>query len=138
MSRPSSPRYQSSAIRTDRRLSPSEARGTLKRNGIDCGFGLVAVILTLAGSAAGTLLAGCWMLGLGSEEAAFADIVFALTPGLITQIYIGVLTPMNLAWYGVAVAAAYWLGIRRIRRDEMAMCAVDEQRTNEQSDTRAA
>ena len=106
--------------------------------GIDRGFGLVAAILTLAGSAAGTLLAGCWTLALLSEEVVFADVLFALTPGLITQIYIGVLTPMNLACYGVAVAAAYWLGIRRIRRDEMAMCAVDAKPTQDESNVRAA
>ena len=95
--------------------------------GIDRGFGLIAAILTLAGSAVGTLLGGCWLLALQSEEVAFADLLFSLTPGLITQIYLGLLTPMNLSYYGVAVAAAYWLGIRRIRREEMAMCAMDEQ-----------
>ena len=106
-------------------------------DGIDRGFGLTAAILTLAGSAAGTLLAGCWTLALLSEEAAFADVLLALTPGLITQIYIAVFTPMNLACYGAGGAAAYWLGIRRIRRAEMAMCAVDVKRTQDKSNVRA-
>ena len=95
----------------------------LAGKGIDRSFGLTAVILTLAASAAGTLLSGCWMIAMGSEEAAFADVLTSLTPGLITQIYREVLTPVNLAYYGVATAAAYWLGIQRILRHELAMCA---------------
>ncbi len=106
--------------------------------GIDRDFGLIAVIMTVAGSAAGTLLAGCWVLALQSEETAFADLLLSLTPGLITQIYVALLTPMNLAYLGAAVVAAYWLGIQRIRRVEMAMCALSEQRTEDESNVRAA
>ncbi len=106
--------------------------------GIDRDFGLIAVILTLAGSAAGMVLAGCWFLALQSEEAAFSDVLFSLTPGLITQIYVALLTPVNLAYWGVAVVAAYWLGIRRIRREEMAMCALPEKRAEDKSTERAA
>ena len=65
------------------------------------------------------------MISLGSEEAAFADILVSLTPELIAQIYREVLTPVNMAYYAVAAAAAYWLGIQRFRRHELAMCAVE-------------
>ncbi len=106
--------------------------------GIDRDFGLIAVILTLLGSAAGMVLAGCWILALQSKEAAFADILLSITPGLITQIYVALLTPMNLAYWGAAVVAAYWLGIRRIRREELAMCAINEKPTEDESNMRAA
>ena len=106
--------------------------------GIDRDFGLIAVIMTLVGSVAGMVLAGCWILALRSEEAAFADILLSLTPGLIKQLYVALLTPMNLAYWGLAVVAAYWLGIRRIRREELAMCAIDEKPTENESNMRAA
>jgi len=107
--------------------------------GIDRDFGLIAAILTLAGSAAGTLLAACWMLGVQSEQTAFVDLLFSLTPGLVTQIYAAMLTPMNMAYYGAAAVAAYWLGIRRIRREELAMCALPQKRTeDDESDELAA
>ncbi len=95
--------------------------------GIDRDFGLIAAILALVGSGAGTLLSACWMLAVQSEQTAFMDLLFSLTPGLIGQLYAGMLSPMNMAYYGAAAIAAYWLGIRRIRREEMAMCAMDEQ-----------
>ena len=98
----------------------------LAGQGYDRQFGLAAVLLSLAGSALGMLLAGCWLLAMESEGAAFADLVVALTPGLITQIYHVMLTPVNLAYCGGAIVSAYWLSIRRMKREELAMCAVDE------------
>ena len=106
--------------------------------GIDRYFGLVAAMLTLAGSTAGTLLAACWILALQSEEAAFVDLLLSLTPGLVTQIFQGMLTPMNMAYYGVASVAAYWLGIRRVRREELARCALPEKRPEDEASERAA
>ena len=106
--------------------------------GIDRDFGLIAAIMTLAGSAAGTLLAGCWMLALQSTEAAYADVLTSLTPGLVKQIFVAMLTPTTMACYAAAVVPAYWLGIRRIRREELAMCALPEKRTEDESNERAA
>ena len=107
--------------------------------GIDRDFGLIAAILTLVGSGAGTLLSACWMLAVQSEQTAFMDLLFSLTPGLIGQLYAGMLSPMNMAYYGAAAIAAYWLGIRRIRREELALCALPQKRTEEdESDELAA
>ena len=75
--------------------------------GIDRDFGLIAAIMTLAGSAAGTLLAGCWMLALQSREAAFADVLTSLTPGLVKQIFVAMLTPTTMACYAAAVVPAF-------------------------------
>jgi len=105
--------------------------------GIDRDFGLIAAMLTLAGSAAGTLFATCWILSLQSEEAAFADLLASLTPGLVRQIFHGMLTPLNMAYYGIAAVAAYWLGIRRIRREELVLCALPEKRTDDDPTGRA-
>ncbi len=110
----------------------------LAGKGYDRQFGLVAVLLSLAGSAVGMLFAGCWLLAMETEEAVFADLVVSLTPGLVGQIYHVMLTPMNQAYCGGAVVAAYWLAIRRIKREELAMCAVDARPADNDGQSRAA
>jgi hypothetical protein len=107
-------------------------------HGYDREFGLTAVMLTLVASAVGMLLAGCWLVSLESEEAAFADLLFALTPGLVSQIFHVMLTPLNLVYCGGGTAVAYWFGIRRIQRDELAKCAIDQKKAQRQASSWAA
>ena len=93
-------------------------------HGFDRVFGIMAVVASLAGCAMGTLLAGCWLLATESEEFIFAELVLALTPGLVTRIFQAMLTTTSLVFSGVAVIAAYWISIRRIRREERALLMV--------------
>ena len=93
--------------------------------GFDRVFGLMAAVVSLAGCAMGTLLAGCWLLSIESEELFFADLVLSLTPGLVTAILQAMLSTTNLVFGGVAVIAAYWISIRRLRRGERAFLMVD-------------
>lgn len=94
-------------------------------HGFDRVFGIMAVGASLAGCAMGTLLAGCWLLATESEEFIFAELVLSLTPGLVTRIFQAMLTTTSLVFGGVAVIAAYWLSIRRIRREERALLMMD-------------
>lgn len=94
-------------------------------HGIDRVFGIAGAVLTLTGCAAGTLLAGCWLLSAQTAEAGFADMVLALTPGLVVEIFKAMLSPMNIAYYAIGVVASYRLSIRRIKRSELAQLTVD-------------
>ena len=105
--------------------------------GIDRAFGIVGVVLTLAGCAGGTLLAGCWLLSIQTADAGFSDMVLALTPGLVVEIFRAMLSPMNYAYYGIGTVASYWFSIRRIKRVELQQLTVDPGVTND-ADSRAA
>ncbi len=94
-------------------------------HGIDRGFGIAAVVLTLVGCAGGTLLAGCWLLSVQTADAGFGDMVLALTPGLVAEIFKAMLSPMNFTYYGIGAVASYWFSIRRIKRSELAQLTVD-------------
>ena len=93
--------------------------------GFDRIFGVMAATAALAGCAIGTLLAGCWLLSVESEQLFFADLVLSLTPGLVTGILRAMLSTPNLVFGGVAVIGAYWISVRRIRRRERAFFLVD-------------
>ena len=86
--------------------------------GIDRVFGLVGGGLSLAGCAAGNLLAICILIS-GQNGVPLLDVITGLELGIIVELMTQSFSPMDLIFYGIAVYEGYGLSFRRVSEDDL-------------------
>jgi hypothetical protein len=93
--------------------------------GFDRVFGFAGALLTVLMGAAGFLLSGCWFVAAASENAGFVDVVTAMTPLFIVEVFKAMYDPIDAIFFGIALLIGFRLSYRRISRAEKILVSVE-------------
>jgi hypothetical protein len=85
---------------------------------VDPSFGVIGAVLSLVGCLAGNLFASCIMVAR-AEGMQFIEVLSALTPEIVVEIFKVTFSPIDLLFYGIAVYEGYRFSILRLTEAEL-------------------